>query len=262
MDRSKAMKSQGRHNNKFEVSGVAKASLSGQSKERPVFLYVGNGLKKKEVTKGKILVSSVNETNYDNMCREVNPLPKVAAADHTKKRINGSNDPANKKHLPPSIKAPIYPSSLLQHQITSCPVGRKPTAETLAKTFSPNFPVRAPPVRAVMKPTTNGNSRPSTSKRSSQLDTKKQPSQTVQQPAIGTTVKKVTIAQGTPSLQGNTSTITDNTTPSNHPLPTISNVSYRIVYATNSEHVLLYRSEKIMVRLKRSVCHRFCPHQL
>ena len=256
MDRSyssKVMKNQGYHNNKFETSGVAKASLSGQSKKRPVPSFAGNVLKKKkEVTKG---VSGVDEAKYNNMCHEVNPLPKIgedAASDDKKKRNNNST--ANKKCISPSIKAPIYPSSVLQHRITSC--RRKPLVETLVK----SLPIRAPPIGAEVKPSTEGNSRPSTSKRSIQFDTKKQSSQnkTIQQLAITTTVKKVTIAQET---QENAPIITDNTTPFNQPLPTASSVSFHIVYATNNS-CLLYRSVRIMMKLQRSVCNQFWPCQL
>lgn len=238
MDRpysSKVMKSQGYHNNKFETSRVAKASLSGQSKRRPVSSFAGNVLKKKEeVTKG---ISGVDEAKYNNMCHEVNPLLKIgedAASDDKKKRNNNSNTPANKKRISPSIKVPIYPRSILQHRITSC--RRKPLAETLAKTLSLNLPIRVPPVGAEVKPSIERNSRPSTSKHSLQFDTKKQSSQnkTIQQPAITTTVKKVTIAQET---QENAPTITDNTIPFNQPLPTASSVSFHIVYATNSSYV-------------------------
>ncbi|XP_065916363.1 dentin sialophosphoprotein-like isoform X2 [Dysidea avara] len=257
MDRpysSKVRKSQGHPNDKFEASGEAKASLFGQSKKRTTSSFAGNALKKNgEITKRKTLVSGVDEASYDN-----------TSADHTEKRDN-STTPANKKPLTPSIKTPIYPCSLLQHRITSCSVRRKPLSEPLVKTLPRSLPVRAPPVGAVVKASTKWDSRPSTTKRSSNTkvkslppsssDTKKQSSQnkTIQQ-SINATVKntkKVTVTQETPLLQENSSTITDDTTLI-QPHPRIDDVS------EDNEKTITVEKKCVQPILSSSVVKRIC----
>jgi len=246
MDRpcsSKVRKSQRYPNDKIEGSGEAR--ISGQPKKRPVSSFAGNVFKKKEgATK---LVPGVTEANEHYTCGGVNPPTNIgvpsAATDHSERRHTGLII-NNNKHLLPTIKAPIYPSSLLQHRITSCLVRRKPLSETLEshESLSLNLPVRAPPVPEKLKDT-----RPSVTKCSSTTkdDTKKQPSQkkSVQQPAITTTVKKNTqknkkvIIQETLSPQENASTITANTTPFDQPHSTNDNVSPCIV-SLNAESTL------------------------
>ena len=155
MDRPYSSKVRKSAKDNLEASEMAISRLSGQLKKRPVSSFAGNVVKKKEeVIKDKTQVSSVTKGNYDNTCAGVNSLPKIgkipAAADQSKKS-DANPTPANKKCLRPSIKAPIYPSSLLQHRITSCPV-RRNSSEILAKSLSLNFPVRVSPVRTVVKP--------------------------------------------------------------------------------------------------------------